>query len=190
MNCSETRRVFQTGCKLFQAFVSGRRRRQILYSMLAVLLLGASAQAQSQAPAQDRRRGGAGDWSVVKNLMPGTRISVKTHHRYRCLVENVTDDELVCGTHAPFRSITLMIRRSEIREIRVAPHPNQAKDAWIGAGIGAGAGAVLGGTQSRDYPGFNAFVGGLAGALPGALIGGMVPIFQVVFQRGKIIYKR
>jgi hypothetical protein len=123
--------------------------------------------------------------------MPATEISVKTQRRYRCVVEEVTEDELVCEARGRwFRVSTLVIRRSEINEVRVRPHPNQAKDAWIGAGIGAAAGAIAAGTTSRDYPGFHAFVGGAAGAAGGALVGGIVPIFQILVQRGKIIYKR
>lgn len=159
--------------------------------MLAMLLLGANTQAQSQARAQVQSPGQAGDWQAVQHLTPGTEISVKTQRHYRCVVEEVTEDELVCGAPGRwFRVSTLVIRRSEINEVRVRPHPNQAKDAWIGAGIGAGAGAIAAGTTSRDYPGFHAFVGGAGGAAGGALVGGIVPIFQILLQRGKVIYKR
>jgi len=156
-----------------------------------MLFLGANIWAQSQARAQVQSTGQARDWQAVKNLSPGTEIFVKTQRRYRCVVEEVTDDELVCEEHGGwFRVSTLMIRRSEINEVRVRPHPNQAKDAWIGAGIGAGTGAIAAGTTSRDYPGFHAFVGGSGGAMGGALVGATVPIFQLIFQRGKIVYKR
>jgi hypothetical protein len=70
------------------------------------------------------------------------------------------------------------------------PQPNQAKDGWIGAGIGAGAGAIAAGTGSRTYKGVNAFFGGLAGAGLGALVGATVPVFQIIFQRGKLICKQ
>lgn len=196
MNWSELRKVFRTGCREVPALVPVRRMRQIVSSMLVMLLLTANTQVQLQTQAQVQPRGGIGDWNIVKSLMPGTRISVKTQHRYRCSVENGTDDELYGEVHVPrsFRVIRLLIRRSEIRELRIAPHPNQAKDAWIGAGIGAGAGAIAAGTMAaeangRNYPGFPAFVGGLGGAAGGALVGGTVPIFQVLFERGKIIYK-
>jgi hypothetical protein len=191
MNRSDLRQIFRTICKVVQAANFKKCSRQISSSMLAMLLLGGNTQAQSQARVQVQSPGQAGDWRAVQNLTPGTEISVKTQRRYRCVVEKVTEDELVCEAHGRwFRVSTLVIRRSEINEARVRPRPNQAKDAWIGAGIGAGAGAIAAGTSSRDYPGFHAFVGGAAGAGGGALVGGIVPIFQILLQRGKVIYKR
>jgi len=191
MNGSKSRKVFETPCQVLQAAISSKRTRQLFASLLVALLL-ANTQAKGQAEGQVPPRGVSGDWQAVKNLMPGTRISGKTGHRYLCAVEEVTDEELLCEAHLPrsFRMNTLVIRRSEIEEVRILPHPNQTKDMWIGAGIGAGAGAVVAGTNSGAYPGAHAFFGGLAGALPGAIVGEMVPIFQVIFQRGKIIYKR
>lgn len=193
MNWRKFRKVSRTSCKEVQALIPAKGVRQIFSSLIVVLLIALNAQAQTQNQTQPPAR--SGDWQTVKHLEPGTRISVKTQSNYRCSIEDVTDDELICGMRAPFREVTLTIRRSEIHEIRIAPHPNQAKDAWIGAGIGAGAGAIAAGTMAaeapgRDYPGFHAFVGGLGGAAGGALVGGTVPIFQVLFQHGKIIYKR
>lgn len=191
MNRSELRQVFRTICKVVQASNPAKPRRGIWSSMFTVLLLGVSMQAQPQTRPQRNSIGQAGDWRAARNLLPGTEISVKTHHRQRCVVEEVTEDELVCEARGPwFHVSTLVIRRSEVIEIRVRPHPNQAKDAWIGAGIGAGAGAIAAGTTSRDYPGFHAFAGGAGGAMGGALVGSTVAIFQVIFQRGKIVYKR
>lgn len=188
MNENKSRKVLLTGCKVIQAVVPAKRRRHIL-CVMCVLLLGSNSLAQSQTQTQTQTV--TGDWVAVRNLMPGTRISVKAQHRYRCSIEEVTDDELVCRRNAPrWSRVTLVIPRSEIREVRIRRLPNQAKDAWIGAGIGAGAGAIAGGTTSRNYPGFHAFVGGAGGAMGGALVGAIVPIFQVIFQRGKIIYKR
>lgn len=190
MHRSEFRKVLLTVCKVVETLLPAKCRRQIFASLLVVLLLIANSQAQGQAPAQVQPQGGGGDWNVVKSLIPGTRISVKTRHRYRCLVEDVTDDEIVCGAHSPFKSIRLAIRRSEIHEIRISPHPNQTKDMWIGGGIGASAGAIAAGTRGGNYPVVDVFFGGLAGVLPGVIVGGMVPVFQVIFQHGKIIYKR
>ena len=181
MHGSELRKILLTDCKVVPTGTTVRSRRKIIVLLLVALLLGQSAQAQLHSP--------PGDWQAVKNLLPGTHISVKTQQRYRCSLESVTDDELVCGTRTPFKVLTLTIRRSEIHEVRISPRPNQAKDAWIGAGRGAGAGAITAGTNSRDYPGFHAFVGGAGGAAGGALVGGIVPIFQLLLQRGKVIYK-
>jgi len=191
MNRSELRQVFRTICKVGQRANLRKCRRQISSLVLAILLFETSTQAQAQAQAQVRSPGKAGDWRAVHKLQPGTEISVKTQRHYRCYVEEVTEDELVCEAHGRWlRVSTLVIRQAEISEVRVRPHPNQAKDAWIGAGIGAGAGAIAAGTTSKDYPGFHAFEGGAAGAAGGALVGGIVPIFKILLQRGKIIYKR
>ena len=183
MNRSKSRKVFPTGWRVIQARIPAGHRRQIFSSMLAalvVLFLGPNAQAKKRT----------GDWRVVENLKPGTHVIVKAQHKYSCIVEGATDDELVCEVHQPrsFRTITMTIPRAEIREVRTLP--NQARDAWIGAGIGGAAGAVVAGTNSRTYPGVNAFFGGLAGAAGGALVGATVPIFQYLIQHGKIIYKQ
>src|SRR5689334_10963895 len=136
MNRSDLRQIFRTICKVVQAANLKKCSRQISSSMLAMLLLGGNTQAQSQARVQVQSPGQAGDWRAVQNLTPGTEISVKTQRRYRCVVEKVTEDELVCEAHGRwFRVSTLVIRRSEINEVRVRPRPNQAKDAWIGAGM-------------------------------------------------------
>jgi hypothetical protein len=42
----------------------------------------------------------------------------------------------------------------------------------------------------ETYKGVHAFFGGLAGAGLGALVGTTVPVFQIIFQRGKLICKQ
>jgi hypothetical protein len=177
MNLSKSRKVFPTGCRVVQALVPAKRSRQIISSLFVVLLLGWNAQAQT------------GDWQAVENLKLGTHVIVKAQHRYACSVEGTTEEQLVCEVRQPrsFRTTTLTIPRAEIHEVRTLP--NQSKDAWIGAGIGAGAGAVTAASTSRTARGANAFFGALGGAGVGALVGGMVAVFQVIFQRGKLIYK-
>jgi len=159
--------------------VPAKPKWQIISSLLVVIFLGSNAQA------------GTRDWQAVKNLQPGARIIVKTQHRYPCIFVSATEDELFCDVPRHWRlglPAGMTFSRREIREVRKLP--NQAKDAWIGAGIGAGAGAIMAGAGSRTYPGVNAFFGGLAGAGPGALVGAMVPIFQLVFHGGgKLIYR-
>jgi hypothetical protein len=178
MNWNKSRKVFRTGWRVVRALVSARPRRQIVASVLITLFLASNARAQT------------GSWRAVENLRPGTDVIVKAQHKYSCRVEGANEDQLVCEVHKPrfFHTTTLIIPRAEIQEVRTLP--NQAKDAWIGAGIGAGAGAIAGGTTSGNYPGFHAFVGGLAGAGVGALVGGTIPIFQLLIKHGKIIYKR
>ncbi len=179
MNWTTSRKVFLTGCRVVQTLVPAKPKWQIISSLLVVIFLGSNAQA------------GTRDWQAVKNLQPGARIIVKTQHRYPCIFVSATEDELFCDVPRNWRlglPAGMTFSRREIREVRKLP--NQAKDAWIGAGIGAGAGAIMAGAGSRTYPGVNAFFGGLAGAGPGALVGAMVPIFQLVFHGGgKLIYR-
>ena len=178
MNCTEFRKIFPTGCKVVQALIPIRPWQQILSLVIATLLVGSHAQAQAQT----------GDWRAVENLEPGSQVIVKAQRRYACTFEGATEGELTCRVHHRwFRAVSIAIPRPEIREVRTLP--NQAKDAWIGAGIGAGAGAIAAGTTSRDYPGVNAFWGGLAGAGGGALVGSTIPIFQYLIKHGKCIYK-
>jgi ABC-type Fe3+-siderophore transport system permease subunit len=97
---------------------------------------------------------------------------------------------LVCEVRKPrsfLATITVIIPRAEVREVRVLP--DEGKYAAIGAGIGAGAGAVTVGIHSKSNRGVDAFFGALAGAGVGALAGAFVSLFQLVIQRGKTIYK-
>jgi hypothetical protein len=179
MDGSKSRKVFPTLCTVVRALIPGKRDRQIISSMVVALFFGCTAQAQT------------GDWRAVENLKSGSGILVKAQHRYWCSLEGATDEELICEVHQrrSLRTSTLRIPRSDIREIRALP--NQAKDAWIGAGIGAGAGAIAASTGSRTYKGFYAFFGGLGGAgLGAAVVGATVPVFQTIFQHGKLIYKQ
>lgn len=191
MNESELRKVFRTGCRVVQAPGPARRKRQIVSSMIVVLLLGANAHAQSQIQAQVQTGSQTGDWQVVLALKRGTVISVKAQHqryrRYLCSVEDRTDDQLVCRIHDNriFRlPPTMTFSRAELDEIRL--EHKQANGGWIGAGMGAGVGAAAGASTHSTSRGFNAFIGALGGALVGGIIGTAVAIFH----HGKVIYKR
>src|SRR5262245_56065989 len=109
MNRSDLRQVFRTNCKVVQAANLRNCRRQISSLMLAMLLLGTNTKAQSQSPVQVQSAGQAGDWQAVRSLMPGTEISVKTQRRYRCAVEQVTEDELVCEAHGQWLRVSTLV---------------------------------------------------------------------------------
>lgn len=119
------------------------RHKRMIHCMFALLIAASSAQAQT------------GDWQAVSSTL------VKAQRRYLCYVENATDNELVCKVHQPrsLRLSTLTIPRAQVREVHLLP--NQAKDAWIGAGIGAGAGAAVAASTSRTSRGASAFFGAL-----------------------------
>jgi hypothetical protein len=147
---------------------------RIFWLVLTVLVLLPGARGQVQAQ--------TGDWQAVQKLNPGTRISVRAQHRFPCLLEYATADELSCKVpdnrliRLPYK---ITIRRGDIREIRL--ESSQAKDGWIGAGIGAGMGVVLGASTGKRSP-----IPALGGAMIGGVVGTMVPIFR----HGKIVYRQ
>jgi hypothetical protein len=58
----------------------------------AIFFLSAALLLASTAPAQ------TGDWQAVKNLQPGTKISVHSAGPFHnlCVFERATDEQLVC----------------------------------------------------------------------------------------------
>jgi hypothetical protein len=179
MKWTKSRKFFRTVRSVRMTLAPLSHAPRIIGMLLAALLVLPNAQAQMR------------DWRAVRDLPPGTRIMVKAEHRYPCSFLSATEDELSCEVPENWRlslPAQMTFSRVEIREIR--KEPNQVKDAWIGAGIGGAAGAAAAASTSRSFPGFHGFVGGLAGAGAGALVGATVPIFQVLFHGGKLIYKR
>lgn len=137
-----------------------------------------------------------GNWQAVKNLPPGTRISVRSNHlfiRNTCFFLRATDDQLVCErvSHSRRRMIIPPIpsqavyERSRVREVRL--EHGEAANMMAGAGIGAGIGAALGagannGTVTR---GGGALLLGSIGALIGGSFGRDFPVIH-----GKVVYRR
>lgn len=159
------------------------RHTRVILSLLAPLLLASLAAAQK------------GDWQAVKNLPPGTRISVKAEHflTNTCFFLNATDDQLVCERtlHGRRRMLNQPIpyqafyERSKVREVRL--EHSEALNGLAGAGIGAGIGAAVGasngnGTLTRG--GGALFLGGI-GALIGGGFGSAFPVIH-----GKVVYRR
>ena len=160
------------------------RHTKAIFFLSAVLLLASTAPAQT------------GDWQAVRNLPPGTRISVRSNHlfvRNTCFFLSATDDQLVCerALHSRRRMIIPPIppeavyQRSRVREVRLE-HGEDA-NMLAGAGIGAGVGAALGagvnnGTLTR---GGGALLLGSLGALIGGSFGREFPVIH-----GKIVYRR
>jgi uncharacterized protein YcfJ len=144
-------------------------------SLLAALVLASGAQAQSS------------DWKVVERLNPGTRISVKVKKTYACVVERVTDTELICRSPSRLVRRTRTYPRAEIREVRLATDRKDyaVTGMAVGAAIGTIAGASLPTNVEATRP-FTAiatgFVGGFFGHVTGMAIG--------LFRKGQVIYKR
>lgn len=147
-------------------------KQQWILSPLLVLLAAASTQAQK------------GDWQAVKNLAPGTLISVERHRHsvfhQRCRFEDATDEELVCRYSGPlFFPGDVTYRRSLIHAVR-----REHNTAAIGLGIGAATGAAIGAFHPGSGKGFfvtiDAGLLGLFGAGVGTAVGPLFP--------GKLVY--
>ncbi len=153
--------------------------RQIIYSILALVILLSSAQAQ------------IGDWQDVQDIAANTTIFVQAEHKrlMRCTFEQATDGMLFCALvyRSPYlRPREINFNRSEVRQVLVeyVHESNIAKGTVIGAGVGAAAGASLthGNADSR------------LGAT--ILLGTIGAVFGTIFARSlndvrtKIIYRK
>lgn len=143
-------------------------------SLLAALLLTPLAHAQ------------VGDWSLVEQIQPGDRISVKAHHRITCVLDEIDDQSLACRIETPrwFGSAPeAVFKRSDVREVRLE-HDDKFHAA-IGTLAGAAVGGALGATRTSSDP----VVGGLLLGSIGGVIGHFFgPIFPVI--HGRVVYRR
>ncbi len=166
------------------------QRRQfhtVTAAMLTALILLSATPAQPQARA--RKSNPTNDWRAVKNLQPGTNISVRGGHRIKCVFDNATDSDLtsvrVPRDTFPISPASITLARSIILEVRIehSAEANAATGAAIGGGNGAALGAAANG-QTVTRGGGALVVGGI-GALVGAFAGRDFSVLP-----GKIIYRR
>ena len=151
--------------------------------ILPALLLGmgciASAVAQSS------------DWQAVKDIPPGTQISVTARHRFihsLCIFQGASDEELVCEVNlhrrSPFTPSSIRYPRNDVRKVRL--EHSDASNIASGVAIGAGIGVALGATapnHSGSREGGAILLGGLGG-LVGGVLGRDFPLFH-----GPVIYR-
>jgi hypothetical protein len=144
MTSSKSRKIFLTARMVKMALIASSLRLRIISSLLVtVLRCGSNLRAQT------------GDWQAVENVKPGTRISVKTHNRVRCVFQSASQHELTCKRlHRLFRRLPCetVFDRQSVREVRLerSVEANVALGAALGAGAGAAAGASNGnGTLTR-----------------------------------------
>ncbi len=131
------------------------RQLQIHYFLLSIIFLATTAHAQK------------GDWRAVKEIPPGTPISVKYRGFFihnRCIFENATDDVLVCervlfGTSRLFLRPEAIYRRKLISEVRL--EHSEASNIAVGAAIGGGVGAAMGAAGTGDTSARARFSAGL-----------------------------
>ena|ERR1700722_679701 len=136
--------------------------------------------------------GQAGDWQAVKDLQPGTKISVLYGVPFHvlCVFDHATDEQLICervlhGPHGGFGSRERGYRRDNIKEVRLehSDAANIATGVAIGGGIGVAVGVGTGRNATRRGEG-GLLLGGL-GALFGGAFGRDFPI-----AHGKVIYRQ
>ena|SRR5882672_7478931 len=157
------------------------RHLRIYRSVLATLFFAPMAFAQT------------GNWQAVRQLDPGTKISVQFEHHSlhsTCYFQRATDDQLFC--ERVLRGVSQVLippdavhERKNIREVRLehSDSSNTATGVAIGGGIGATLGAANNnGTLTR---GGGALLLGTVGALIGGSFGRDFPIFH-----GKVIYRK
>jgi hypothetical protein len=147
---------------------------------MVCLLFAAGAQAQK------------GDWQAVKELAPGTTISIKSGHFFGhdplCIFERATNDRLECelvlrGPSRIFLPSDAVYNRNRILEVRI--EHSEDWNVLTGAAIGGGIGATVGAVSFRYARGPGALLYGLGGAGIGGLLGRDFPVFH-----GKVIYRR
>ena len=149
-------------------------------SFVAPLLLASVAMAQQ------------GDWQSVKNLVPGTRITVRERHPFHsmCIFQRATDEELFCerilrGSSRVLIPPEAVYDRNKVREVRL--EHSDAANAATGAAIGGGVGAAIGASAhstSLTRPG-SALLLGTGGAIIGGFFGKDFPL-----THGKVIYRQ
>ena len=151
----------------------GSKRFTISLVLVASLLLSPVVLAQNAA-AQ------AGDWSALKTVAAGSKLSVK-------LKSGKSVDGKLTGVSDTALSLSVSnkpvdINRDDVQRIYQIKGKSATKATLIGAGVGAGTGAVIGAVGSaNDNDGFDkldhAVTAGLtvlgagAGAITGYLIG-------------------
>jgi len=130
------------------------------------------------------------DWQTVKGIAPGTSISVAVlNHRGKraCDLLTVTDSELTCNLERGRLSKMVVLRRDDIREIRMEYH--ERHHMLAGALIGGASGLAIGFLASRGSsdpetravtPVFGAIVGSALGAGVG----------RAIHEHGPILYRR
>jgi small nuclear ribonucleoprotein (snRNP)-like protein len=124
---------------------------------------------------------GTNDWSQLRAVANGTKLSVKLKDgkKVEGTLTTVTDTALTLTVKNAAREI----RREDVATVHALVGKSAGKATLIGLGIGAGAGAAIGlaGDASNDAGGFEKIdnavagaitvVGAVAGALTGFVIG-------------------
>jgi hypothetical protein len=161
--------------------------KQILFILMASLVLPVAAAAQAQPESPGPAKQGVGDWSRVQNLARGDALEIKKTdgHSAYCLFAGATRDILFCDENNPFRAGEYSIERADVERIRMAPTKKRVnKIVGVSAALGFVAGVAL--PESNGTP---RFVGGLAGGALGMLVGCAVAV-PAIFVPGKLVYRQ
>lgn len=142
----------------------------LLASTLPIAFLACPARAQ------------IGTWDDVRNIQPGSYISVKTdHYNVKCLFHHASDTDLWCKDQ-------FYVRRA-IHEVRLENRAGSAfVGALLGAGVGAGAGIALARVHDPKDPEAQVYYPlylGIGGMILGARVMGSKSMIH-----GKVVYRR
>jgi hypothetical protein len=128
----------------------------------------------------------ASDWNNVRQLIPGTGISIRTNVRIRCEFSDATDNSITCRVNGFGAAAGLRVfDRNRIQEVRLS-HPKTK--AALGAVLGAGAGIAGGAAAPPDKNGSRLTLMvalGAAGAGVGAAFG-----YFFGYGKGPLVYGR
>ncbi len=141
------------------------RNRFFALTLALLFTLAPAAPAHAGTPAAPA------DWSAVRALSPGEKVSVRTKDgdRLKGRFDSATDADIIFTQDG--RKVTL--RRDSIRSVEVG-RQNRMKGALVGAAVGGGTGAAGGGylvARSDHFGGDPLPVGIAVGAGVGAALG-------------------
>ena len=163
-----------------------------IFAVTFLLYVAPAAPLLAQAPAMQA------NWARVKTLEPQTRMHIVADSAKRtCVLDSVTDDQLVCSKGKNGHGAHYVFARADIKTVKLTRYTASTfAGLGIGLGAGLGIGAVIGHAVSPSDP--NAWLdlsgvgrdvitagSGVIGAAAGASIGGPTD-----FLKGPLIYQR
>jgi hypothetical protein len=152
------------------------RNRFFALGLALLFTLAPVAPALAKAPAP-------ADWSAVRSLTPGEKVSVRTKDgdRLKGRFESATETDITEGG----RKVSL--RRDSVARVEVG-HTNRLTGALVGAGVGGGVGTGAGAylLSRTDHLTMSAIpAGGVLGAGVGAAVGaafGLGTDYDTIYQ--------
>ena len=163
-----------------------------IFAVTLLLYVAPIASLLAQPPAMQS------DWARVKAVNPQTKMQIVADSAKRtCILDSVTDDQLVCSKGKNGHGAHYVFARADIKTIKLTRYTASTfAGLGIGLGAGLGIGALVGHAVSPSQP--NSWLdlsgvgrdvitagSGVIGAAAGASIGGPTD-----FLKGPLIYQR